>query len=244
MNKKIILTSLILTITFAVNAQSWFGNSSRVKGNGNVVTITRTTSNFNGISAGGSFDVILVKGKEGEITIQGEENIIPLIETEVSDDILKIKYKNNTNISTTKRVVVTVSYEQIESVALGGSGNISSASLIKANHFKVSIGGSGSITIKVDADSVNASVGGSGNINIEGKSNELTCSIAGSGSIKAYGLQTNEVYANVAGSGSIKTTVKSKIKAKLVGSGSVYYKGNPKDVKSKSVGSGDIINKN
>ena len=79
---------------------------------------------------------------------------------------------------------------------------------------------------------------------MKGKSNEFTCSIAGSGSIRAYGLKTDEVYANVAGSGSIKTTVKTKIKSKLVGSGSVYYKGNPEFIDNKSVGSGSIINRN
>ena len=244
MNKKIILTSLILMLTFAVNAQDWWGNSKRIKGNGKVVTVNRTTSDYDGVSAGGSFDVVLVKGKEGKITIEGEENIIPYIETEVSGGTLKIKYKKNTNIRTTKRLTVTVPYESIESVALGGSGNITCKSLIKTGDFSVSLGGSGNISVKVDADNIKASIGGSGNINLEGKSNELTCSIAGSGSIRAYDLKTDEVNAKVAGSGSIKTTVSSKIKAKLVGSGSIYYKGNPKHIDSKSVGSGDIIDRN
>jgi hypothetical protein len=244
MYKKTILTVTILLLTFAVNAQNWFGGSEKIKGNGNVVTENRTTSNFKGISVGGSFDVVLVKGKEGKISIEGEENIIPHIETEVSDNILKIRFKRNTNIKTTKRLTVTVNYENIESLALGGSGNISSLSLIKTDNFKVSLGGSGSIAIKVDANFIKASVGGSGSINLEGVSEQLTCSIAGSGSIKAYGLKTNKVDANVAGSGSVKTTVKTKIKAKLVGSGSVYYKGKPKNVDSKSVGSGSLVDRN
>ena len=243
MNKKILFTSLILMLTFTVNSQDWFGNK-KIKGNGNIVTINRTTSDFDGVSAGGSFDVILVKGKEGKITIEGEENVIPYIETEVSRNILKIKFQKNINIRTTKRLIVTVTYNSIESVALGGSGNISCKNLIKADDFKVSLGGSGNINLKVEADTVKASIGGSGNIDLEGNSNEFTCSIAGSGSIRAYELKTDEVYVNVAGSGSVKTTVKTKIKAKLVGSGSVYYKGNPTHIDNKSVGSGDIIDRN
>lgn len=243
MNKKIILTSLILMLTFAVNAQDWFSNK-KIKGNGKVVTVTRITSGFNGVSVGGSFDVILVKGKEGKVIIEGEENIIPYIETEISGNLLKIKYKNNINIRTTKRLTVTVSYQDIESISLGGSGNILSESLIKSEDFNVALGGSGNISVKVDADTISASIGGSGNINLEGSSNELTCSIAGSGSIKAYNLKTDELEAKVAGSGSIKITVKTKINAKLVGSGSVYYKGNPKNIKSKSVGSGDVVDRN
>jgi len=244
MNKKILLTSLILTITFAVNAQNWFGSSNKIKGNGKVVTVTRSTLDYDGVFAGGSFDVLLIKGKEGKISIEGEENIIPFIETEVSKGILKIKFKNNTNISTSKKIIVTVPYVAIESVALGGSGNIIGDNLIKTNDFNVSLGGSGNITLKVDAAALKASIGGSGNINLEGNCNELTCSIAGSGDVSAYGLQTEEVNVNVAGSGSVKTTVSSKINAKLVGSGSVYYKGKPSKIDSKSVGSGGVVDKN
>lgn len=244
MFKKIIITTFILTISLSVNAQDWWGNSKKIKGNGNVVTVKRTTSDYDGISAGGSFDVILVKGKEGKITIEGEENIIPHIETEVSGNILKIKFKKNTNIRTTKRLTVTVTYESIESVALGGSGNITSKSTIKSNDFTVALGGSGNITLSVDTDELSSKIGGSGNINLSGTANDLNCSIAGSGSIKAYDLSTNTLNATIAGSGNIRTTVKTKIKAKVVGSGSVYYKGNPTHVDAKSVGSGDVIDKN
>ena len=244
MNKNIILTSLIVMLTFTVNAQDWWGSNKKVKGNGNVITDSRSTSDYDGVSAGGSFDVILIKGKEGKISIEGEENIIPFIETEVSGNTLKIKYKKNTNIRTTKKMTVTVTFMDIESVALGGSGNISSKDVIKSSNLKVSLGGSGNINLKVATNNLKASIGGSGNINLEGTTNELDSSIAGSGSIKAYELETDALDASVAGSGSIKITVKSKIDAKLVGSGSIYYKGNPKHIDSKSVGSGSIVEKN
>jgi len=243
MNKKILFTSLIFILTFTVNAQDWFGRK-KIKGDGNVVTVNRKSAGFDAVSSSGSFDVILVIGKEVKITIEGEKNIIPYIKTEVLGNTLKINFQKNINIRTTKRLTVTVAYQSLKSVALGGSGNISGKNLLKADNFKVALGGSGNVNLKVDADSVDASIGGSGNIDLKGKSNEFTCSIAGSGSIRAYGLKTDEVYANVAGSGSIKTTVKTKIKSKLVGSGSVYYKGNPEFIDNKSVGSGSIINRN
>lgn len=244
MFKKIILTAFILTVTLSVNAQSWFGSSKKIKGNGNVVTVHRTTEDYDGVSVGGSFDVILVKGKEGKITIEGEENIIPYIETEVKGNLLKIKYQKNTNIRTTKRLTVTVTYEDIDKVSLGGSGNITNEGTIKSSDFSAALGGSGNITLTIDADEISSKIGGSGNIKLKGTSNELNCAIAGSGSIKAYELSTDTLNATIAGSGSIRTTVKTKIKAKVVGSGSIYYKGNPKYIDSKSVGSGNVIDRN
>lgn len=244
MNKKITFLLFAIAISLSTNAQDWWGNSKRIKGNGNVVTVTRTTSDYDGIGVGGSFDVILVKGKEGNITIKGEENIIPYIETEVSGSTLKIKYKKNTNIRTTRKLTVTVTYEDISMISLGGSGNISNQGTLKANDLKASLGGSGNITLAIDANEVTANIGGSGYIRLEGNSNDFTCSIAGSGSIKAYDLSADNLSATIAGSGSIRTTVNKKIKAKVVGSGSIYYKGNPTNIDTKSIGSGDVIDRN
>lgn len=244
MTKKIILTSLILTISFTANAQSWWGNGEKIKGNGNVITETRTTQDYDGVGIGGNFDVNLVKGKEGKITIEAEENIIPYIITEVKGNTLNVKYKKNVNVRNTRRITITIPYTDIDKVSLGGSGNITNKGTIESDEFKVSLGGSGNITLNIDANDVKSSIGGSGNIKLSGNSNEFNCSIAGSGSIKAYDLKTDILTATIAGSGSIKSTVKSKIKAKVVGSGSIYYKGNPTHIDSKSVGSGDVIDKN
>jgi len=244
MIKKATFIVLFITASFGANAQNWWGNSKKIKGNGNVVTVKRTTSDYDGIAVGGSFDVVLIKGKEGTISIEGEENIIPLIETEVNGNILQIKYQKNTNISTTKRLTITVTYNDLEKISIGGSGNITSEDVIKSNDLSISLGGSGNITLKVDADDLSVNIGGSGNVKLTGNSDDLSCSIAGSGSIKAYDLSTDTLNASIAGSGSIKITVSRKIKAKVVGSGSVYYKGNPSSVDSKSVGSGEVVDKN
>lgn len=244
MTKKILLASLFIAFSFSINAQGWWGNNKKIKGNGNVITEKRTTSDYDAIAVGGSFDVVLVKGTEGNITLKGEENIIPLIETEISGGTLKINYKKNTNVRTTRRMVVTVTVTEIESIALGGSGNITSKTDLKSDDFSVSLGGSGNIELDIDADETNVNIGGSGNIDLKGTTNNLKCAIAGSGSIRAYDLTTSEINATIAGSGSVKATVKNKIKANLIGSGSLYYKGNPKHIDSKSIGSGSIVERN
>jgi hypothetical protein len=63
--KKLIITSIILTLSFSVNAQSWW-NSKKVRGNGKVITETRRTSDYESVSSAGNFDVKLVAGKEGK----------------------------------------------------------------------------------------------------------------------------------------------------------------------------------
>lgn len=241
MKKLALLCIVMLTVT--TNAQSWWG-STKVKGNGNVTTETRTIKNFDAVSVGGSFDVVLVDGNEGKLTIEGEENILPYLETKVEGGTLKINFKNNTNIRTTKRFIVTVPFEDIESVSLGGSGDVKVKKTISANNISFNIGGSGIITADVNGETVKTAIGGSGDIKLTGKSENLKISIGGSGNIKAYGLKTQTIKASVAGSGDIYITVSNKIKATVVGSGNIYYKGNPKHIDTNSLGSGDVIDKN
>ncbi|CAL2104253.1 conserved protein of unknown function [Tenacibaculum sp. 190130A14a] len=241
--KKQLLTLILIATTITATSQSWW-NSKKIKGNGKVITKTRTVGSFDEVAVGGSFDVNLVQGKEGNITLEGEENILPYIVTEVKGGTLKIKFKSNTNINTTRRLLVTVAFDKIDGISLGGSGNVTSQKVIKAESVSLNLGGSGSIIADVDADTTKASIGGSGNIKIEGKTDNFKCSIAGSGSIKAYELQAKNLKANIAGSGSVKTTVSTRIKATVAGSGSVYYKGNPKYVDTNSIGSGDVIDRN
>lgn len=241
--KKLIITCIIFTMSFSVNAQSWW-NSKKVRGNGNVTTETRRTSDYEGVSFGGSFDVELVKGKEGKITIKGEENLLKYIETEVKRGLLKIKVKKGVNLRMTRKMVITVPYQDIEKVSLAGSGDLTSSGTIKADSFSLSVAGSGNMRLDVEASSVKSSIAGSGNIKLSGSAEDLTCTIAGSGDINAYELQAKNTSARIAGSGNIKTSVSDKISAKVAGSGNIYYKGKPDKIQSKSAGSGSIISRN
>jgi hypothetical protein len=241
--KKLIITSIILTLSFSVNAQSWW-NSKKVRGNGNITTETRKTSDYESVSSAGSFDVKLVEGREGRITLKGEENLMKYIIVEVKRGKLIIKVKKNVNIRFTKKFLVTVPYRSIEGVALAGSGDIINTGTIKSNNFKLALSGSGDIDLKVDANKIRTSIAGSGNIKLNGNSSSLTCSIAGSGDIRAYGLKTKSIAVSVAGSGNVRTTVSESIKVRVAGSGSVYYKGNPSKIDSKSAGSGSVIDRN
>ena len=241
--KKQLLTTVIILVSISINAQSWW-NSEKIKGNGNVITKTISIDKFDKVNVGGSFDVNLIDGTEGKITFEGEENILPYIETTVKKGKLNIKFKENTNIKTTERLVITIPFKSIDAISLAGSGNVTVKKHMRSDDASFNIGGSGNITANVDANTVKTSIGGSGNIKLKGRADSFKCSIAGSGNVNAYELNTNSLKASIAGSGSVQTTVSSKIKASIVGSGSVYYKGNPKSIDTSSVGSGDVVDKN
>lgn len=143
--KKLIPLSLVLLVSLSVSAQ-W---GKRINGNGNVVTITKTTSDYEEISLSGFFDVELVDGKEGKITLKGEENILQYITTEVKNGKLTIKPEKgkNLNPSNGKTVVITIPIESISAASLSGSGDIVGKKKIISNSFETSISGSGDMYV-------------------------------------------------------------------------------------------------
>ena len=233
--KKFTIIIILLAFTANVNAQ-WYGK--RIKGNGNVVTETRNVSDYSQIAVAGSFDVKLIAGKEGKLTIQGEDNLLEYLITEVKEGKLKIKWEKGVNINTTKELLVTVPFEDIEAVSLAGSGDVFSEDTIKADNLKVALAGSGDIKLDINASSISSAISGSGDIQLTGSSENLKCAIAGSGDINGYELASNNVEVSIAGSGDIKVNAKENLKARISGSGDVYYKGNPRqDVKVSGSGS-------
>jgi len=233
--KKLAIIIILLTFTANVDAQ-WYGK--KIKGNGNVVTKTRNVSEYDQIAVAGSFDVKLVAGKEGNLTIKVEENLLEYLITEVKDGKLKIKWEKGVNINTTKELLVTVPFEDIEAVSLAGSGDVFSEDTIKTGNLKVALAGSGDIKLNINASNISSAVSGSGDIKLMGSSENLKCAIAGSGDIDGYELESNNVEVSIAGSGDIKVNAKENLKARISGSGDVYYKGNPKqDVKVSGSGS-------
>ncbi|TLP81674.1 head GIN domain-containing protein [Maribacter sp. ACAM166] len=214
-----------------------------IKGNGNNVTIERNTGDYNGVDVSGWFDVDLIAGNEGSITLQGEENLLQYIITEIKDGKLVIKTEKGVNLKTStwkSEIRITVPIESINSVSLSGSGDIAGKTKIKSDKFSTNMSGSGDINLDINTNSLSARMSGSGDIVLSGNTTDFDVTISGSGDIEAYDLDADNVSATISGSADIRVTAKKSIKARVSGSGDISYKGNPEKVDTKTSGSGDI----
>ncbi|SCY39023.1 Putative auto-transporter adhesin, head GIN domain [Flavobacterium anhuiense] len=238
MKKSILLLAFILCTISNINAQ----DKIKLQGNGKVVSETRSTGDYDGVKIAGFFDVDLVSGKEGKITIKGEENLLSAIKVEVEDKSLKIYIEKGTQIRTSSgnKIQVTVPFEKISELSLAGSGDIQSKDVIKNDNLALKLAGSGNLTLPVDTNNLELHVSGSGNIHLKGTATKLTTKLSGSGDIDASSLKSKIVEANVSGSGNSKVTCDESITARVAGSGNIKYIGNPEKRDVKVSGSGTI----
>ena len=214
----------------------------KVKGNGNVTTITRSTSDYDGVKCAGSFDYVLVAGEEGNIKIEGEENLLEYIVTEVKDGNLVVKVENHMNLQSSRNntIKVTIPFRDISNVSLAGSGDLWNEDVITTNDMKVALAGSGDLILKIEASHTKASIAGSGDLTLKGSTNSLDANVAGSGDFHGFDLQANNTDVSVSGSGDAEVVCRENLKARVAGSGGIEYKGNPKTEDTKVAGSGSI----
>lgn len=189
-----------------------------VEGSGNVITESREVSGFNEIVLGGTGRVVVeVTGSES-LTIEAEDNIMPLLETKVRDGRLRLE--TNRSISPTVEIVYTITAANLEGLVISGSG-IVEADAIDGTDFRVDISGSGD----VDAE---GTLGGL-----------LSISISGSGEFDGESLTAPEGTVDVSGSGNAVVNVTDDLEVSVSGSGDVEYLGAP-SVDSDVSGSGAV----
>jgi len=236
--KNLVLYFALCLTTISTTTAQW--NSKKVRGNGEMVTQTRNTSDYEKIQVVGFIDVKLVSGNEGYIQVAAESNLQQYITTNVSDGILKISIANNINFTTKKGLLVTVPVKTVNEISLTGNGDVWTEDKIKSNHMKISVTGSGDMNLELETRNLMGQVTGSGDIKIKGETEKLECTVTGSGDFDAFQLRANSVEAKVSGSGDVMVYAISSLKASVNGSGDVVYKGNPENQNFKTNGSGDI----
>ena len=238
------MKKLFVFLTLLVSTQSFAKGWETITGNGKSKKEIREVTGYTGVVSSGSMNVEIAYGNSSSISVEADENLLPYIETSVVDGNLLIKAKKGYNLRSKAKMLVNVSLTKLTAVKLSGSGNISGdGAFTNSGKSVVEISGSGNIKLAFDKiTALHTAVSGSGNIYLKGNhADNITASISGSGNIDCSNVHTNDVFANVSGSGDIKVNTSKSIDAKVYGSGSIYYKGNPASVASKASGSGRLV---
>jgi len=229
---------LMLAAIFTING-CYIDNINCIRGNGQVVTETRTTQSFNQIASNGSFDIVVLPSLVHEVRLETESNLVDFIRTNVAGNRLIIETSNNRCINNTLPLRVTVYTPYVNGFEMNGSGSIVAHGLDVAELY-ANLNGSGSIDLDAAADLVRATISGSGTIDITGIADIADLQISGSGTIYAYGLDQNACYASITGSGNMYVYPNQLLDVEISGSGNLYYKGNPQLIQ-KITGSGRVI---
>jgi hypothetical protein len=189
-----------------------------VVGSGATKSETRPVSGFSTIQVSGSGEMTIEQGDSESLTIETDDNILPLITSEVSGGTLTIGVKTNTSISP-KTLKYRLTVKNLNGINMSGSTTITATN--------------------VSTDKLTVLASGSGVLTLSGAATDQDVQLSGSSSYQAGDLDSKTVKLTVSGSGKSVVKVSDRLDVKVSGSGNVEYIGSPQVTKDIS-GSGNL----
>lgn len=153
------ITMLLLLAMIAAGCHH--GMLNQVSGSGNRQKEKRDVAGFTSISTEGAFHIEVVAQKTPSFEIEADDNILPLVGTDVSNNVLHIKSKKGYSVS--QPVIIRIGVANLEGVSVNGAGKIDVAGL-NNEKFELDVNGAPSIKVSGETKLVDIDTNGAANI--------------------------------------------------------------------------------
>jgi hypothetical protein len=218
MKTLLVFPILLIACLLAMSSCRYIGKG--VRGSGNRKTEKRELAAFKSVETAGAFAVNIVCQQPQSFEIEGDDNILPIIKTEVTNGILRI-YSEAYNSS--KPIAIRISVPDLEKFTSAGAGD-------------VHVSG-------VKNDQLVLSNTGAANIEASGQTKFVEISTSGAGNIEAEELQAERAKVTVSGAANVDVYASQQLDVSVSGIGSVTYSGNPPVVNKSVSGIGSVSKK-
>lgn len=189
-----------------------------IKGSGVSKTESRDIADFKIVSSDAVADVNVTIGEPKSVEVTSDDNLLPMIVTEVVDGELKIRTSGSFNTSIGLKLNITT--PNLDSVNSSGVG-------------KVNING-------LDSEQFAIGLAGVGSVSVKGQVKNLDVTVSGVGSAKLRELTAESVSVTVSGVGGAEVYASKWVSASTTGVGSIKVFGNPTEKKENKAGVGTI----
>jgi len=176
-----------------------------VLGSGKLLKENRNVGSFNSISTEGAFDIEVVCQKPQEVEISGDDNILPLVSTEVSNNVLHVRSLRN--YSSSEPLKLRISVPDLVEIHSSGAGTIE-VSGVKNDRFEIDVNG---------APTIKAS----------GETKALKIDANGAGNIDTHKLRAARVEVESKGVSGVEVYAAEQLDVTVSGPSHVIYRGNP-----------------
>lgn len=210
-----------------------------VIGSGNSITEEREIAGIEGVELSFVGDLRITQGDEEKLVITADDNVLPLITSEVENGVLTIGSRSTAGLQATSKLQYDLTVRELSSIRLTGAGNAEIDGL-ETGDLELAITGAGNLSAQnIDADRVDATLSGLGSLSASGTAARQDVQLTGSGSYSAGDLETGATDVTISGLGSATVWAVETLDATISGAGSIEYFGDP-EVTQKVTGLGSV----
>lgn len=214
--KRAMRTLVVWLAVVSMAGCQWRGGGER--GSGVAKTEVREVAPFSKVALEGSLRAEITAGAAQHVELSGDDNLVPLMRTEVEGQQLRIAPKRSIR-------------PKLEMVAVIATPTLAA----------VSASGSTVIALRgVDSDAFDLTTSGSSKVTASGTAGRLAIHVSGSGFVDTRELHAKNVEVRISGSGEVEVYATDVLDVTISGSGRVRYAGSPRDVHKSISGSGSI----
>jgi hypothetical protein len=183
-----------------------FAGSRREKGEGELTTREHRVPPFERVHAGSNMDLRLHHAEEPRIVISADSSLHKFIKIrhKPKDNAVEIRTPGRENFP---RFTVDVYCPSLTGIGLAGTASVECADPLSVEIFSADMAGSGSITLRGNAD-------------------RFEINLVGDGTLDGKEFKTAQISAHVVGDGKM-TVWTDALTVNMVGNATVNYRGNP-----------------
>ena len=189
-----------------------------IEGSGKIVREARDASGFDSIDVGGAFVVEVSVGSTFSVEVEGDDNLVPLVKTEVRGDALHIGidkgYKSH------DRLKIFVTAPDLGGVDASGAANVNATGIQNSG-------------VRIQAS-------GGSRVTVAGQTADLMVDISGGAKVIANELTAANANVDASGGATAEVNVSNELNAEASGGSRIIYSGSPANVQKNSSGGARI----
>lgn len=179
-----------------------------VRGSGVVASEEREVSGFDSVAVEGVGELYVEPTGTESLTIEAEDNILPLLRSRVLDGELVLDLEPGTGISTTEPIIYRLTVAGLNSISASGSPEVDARGIV--------------------GDELTVSSSGTSKVRMTGNVTDLRLHASGTSSFSGRQLQSQNAAVEVSGSAEVLVNATDALSVEVSGTADVRYVGSPR----------------
>ncbi len=211
-----------------------------MRGSGNIKTENRTVKSFTEVSVAGPINVQIKKGGRPSVSVEADDNIIPLVITNVSGNKLSIRLDEISNLNNATVNVMVVITDFTGASASAGAEINADETISNAEKINFTASSAAKITMNIDAPFADAGSSSGAEIKLSGRTKTFSARASSGARVDAENLKAETAKADASSGASINIFASVAVDASASSGAQVNYSGGAASVVKNASSGGDV----
>lgn len=202
----------------------------------------RSVPSFQAIYARDGIAVQLRQGTPEAVWVEGTEQEVPQLVTEVRDDVLYVYYVDDKYWHKKDRKGrVTITTAELAGIKAGEGAQVTSETVFEVAHMELIAGGGSRVKMEIATEKLVVECTGGGDMVLEGRTDFLAAESSGGSRVNAHSLKVSKAELEALGGSNIHIGRVGELTAEARGGANVSYVGKPVKVYVVTKGGGKVV---